>query len=123
MDGDDCPALDFLQSGEESQAAWRLGLLKMLAHIAQYGFEKMPAAWSHEANKQGGVFEFRRGSLRLFYFKGADGQIAVCTSGVLKKGQKADKRAVSRAVALRAAYFEAQKAGKLETEREKGDGT
>lgn len=109
MEGDSCPAEDFLAHGEAATAASRVGLAMMLEHVAQNGLQGCPSAWYHEANKKLGVYEFKKGDLRLFFFKGENGEIAVCTSGVLKKGQKADKAAVARAGEYRAEYLQALK--------------
>lgn len=107
MEGDQCPAEDFLTEGEQATAASRAGLLHMLQHVAENGLHGSPSAWYHEANKKWGIYEFKKGDLRLFFFKGENGDIAVCTSGVLKKGQKADKAAVTRAHEWRVAYQQA----------------
>lgn len=104
MDGDVCPAELFLSVGEESTKASRYGLFAMLQHVAKEGLQGIPSAWWHEANKSLGIYEFRKGNLRLFFFKGQRGEIAVCTSGVMKKGQKADTGAVERASRLRKQY-------------------
>ena len=107
MSGQDCPVEDFLRTGEEATEASRRGLLYMLEVVSRQGLSGLPSAWTHEANKVKGIYEFRKGRLRLFYFKGAGRDIAVCTSGVLKDGPKADRPSVERAGMLRAEYFSA----------------
>lgn len=114
MDGEVCSAEVFLLDGEASTEASRLGLQQMLTYVAEHGFEKAPSSWTHEADKKKKIYEFSRGSLRLFYFKGDGKQIAVCSGGVVKKGQKANKAAVAAAAAQREAYFEATKSKTLE---------
>ncbi len=113
MNGDDCPADAFINNGEDSQKT-RIGLQEMLGHVAERGLAEIPSAWFHEANKKEKIFEFIKGDLRLFFFKGEGNQIAVCTSGVRKKGQKADKAAVNKAVAYRKTYFAAVAAKTIE---------
>ncbi len=103
----DCPVEQFLTDGEASTEAARSALLQMLYKVAEFGLQTVPYKWSHEVNKREQIYEFIKGPLRLFYFKGEGRQIAVCTSGVRKSAQKADKAAVARAVKMRAAYFEA----------------
>lgn len=105
MDGDECPVETFLLAGEASTRASRLGLVEMIKFVAAEGLQAAPSAWWHEASKAEGIYEFRKGSLRLFFFKGEGGEIAVCTNGVIKKGAKADKSAVSRAARLRQDYL------------------
>lgn len=107
MHNDSCPALNFLVQGEKSTEAARAGLLRMMAEVAARGLEGVPAGWHHEADKRHGVYEFIKGPLRLFFFKGSDGDIAVCTSGSRKSGNKADKAAVRRAIDLKTAYANA----------------
>lgn len=114
MDGDKCAAEDFLTIGEAATLSARLGLVNMLEFLAENGLEKASSAWFHEANKNERIYEFIKGPLRLFFFKGSKGQIAVCTSGVRKNGAKADKAAVSAAAALREAYETAVKSDTLE---------
>lgn len=106
MDGHECPAFDFLIHGEATTESNRRGLVKILEHVAEVGLQEA-SQWVHEANKEHGIYEFIKGRLRLFFFKGNDGQIAVCTAGVLKKGQKADKAAVKKAADYKRAYFSA----------------
>ncbi len=59
------------------------------------------------ADKARGIYEFRKGPLRLFFFKGEGRDIAVCTSGVRKSGAKGDKPSVNKAAAWKAGYFDA----------------
>jgi hypothetical protein len=103
----DCPVEQFLTDGEVSTKSWREALMQMLMSVAESGLQTVPHKWSHEANKREQIYEFIKGPLRLFYFKGEGRQIAVCTTGVRKSGKKADKAAVARAAKMRAAYFEA----------------
>lgn len=109
MEGDRCPAEEFLATGEKATESSRLGLIQMLQFVAKNGLHGSPSAWFHEASKSLGIYEFKKGDLRLFFFKGENGDIAVCTCGVLKRGQKADKTAVTRASEWRAAYQKAIK--------------
>ncbi len=105
MDGDDCPTEDFLENGEATTQASREGLSIILQHIAENGLNG--ASWVHEANKQEGIYEFTKGKLRLFFFKGVNNQIAVCTTGVIKKQQKADKPSVNKAIGYKKQYAQA----------------
>lgn len=114
MDGDACPAEAFLIEGPPDTDAARAGLVVMLEHVAQNGFHGVPGKWCHEANKKEQVYEFIKGPLRLFYFKGNGKQIAVCTGGARKKGNKADSGAVAIAAGMRKAYFEALDENTLE---------
>lgn len=121
MSGEGCPVEDFLAHGETQTKASRAGLAKMLQHVADFGLVGLPAAWSHEANKQEGILQLTKGALRLFFFEGVNGEIAVCTGGVRKSGQKADKAAVARAASLRQAYLTAKAANTLELIRDEDE--
>lgn len=108
MDGDDCPAEDFLVEGEASTESSREGLMVMISHIAEYGFQNCPSGWTHEVSKPDGIYELIKGRLRLFFFKGTGKQIVVCTHGIMKKTQKASKQEVSKAKAYKDSYEAAQ---------------
>lgn len=114
VDGDKCPAEDFIVNGEISTAASREGLLDMLEKTAQNGLHGIAAAWIHEADKQEKIYEFIKGRLRLFFFKGENGQIAICTNGQMKKSTKADKSAIAIAALYRKKYFKAIREGTLQ---------
>jgi hypothetical protein len=115
LDGEVCPAERFLLDGEKSTEASRLGLMQMLSEVAEVGLQKVPQSWVHEADKTLKIYEFIKGPLRLFFFKGKNGQIAVCTTGVRKSGDKADNAAVKKAAKLRNDYYEALKNETLTT--------
>lgn len=104
MDDTSCPAMDFLLDGEAATESSRRGLIQILEHVSEMGLQGA-SPWVHEANKQLGIYEFIKGRLRLFFFKGHNGQIAVCTTGVMKKGQKADKGAIQKAADYKAEYY------------------
>ncbi len=114
MEGDDCPAENFVITGESAYESSRDGLRKMLFHASQYGLDSLSPKWSHEVDKKNKIYEFIKGDLRLFFFKGSNRQIAVCASGLIKKTKKVDKSAVEAAARHRDAYFEAIKNGTLE---------
>jgi len=107
MDGPDCPVEFFLLTGEAGTHAHRVALVQMLRTVAEKGLQNVPAAWMHEANKQDRIYEFIKGPLRLFFFKGHGRQIAVCCGGVRKKGPKADKAEVAKAAKARKEYLRA----------------
>ncbi len=104
MQGDACPALDFLTNVSANHSSSRDGVLEMLAHVAEKGFQGVPAGWAKEANKQHHIMEFKKGDLRLFFFHGRNGDIAVCTCGAVKKGQKADKASVNLSAKMKQQY-------------------
>lgn len=113
MHGENCPAEEFLAQGDAGTESYRGGLFVMLTKIAEVGFEGVSSSWLHEASKRDRIFEFRKGPLRLFFFKGVGRLIVVCTVGTRKKTQRADPRAVASSVAMRKEYFDAVKSNNL----------
>lgn len=111
-----CDANLFLTTGEANEEKYRSGLLIKLRFLADRGLANTSVAWSHEADKQNHIYEFSHGPLRLFYFKGINGQIAICTGGTRKKGRRADPKCVARAIRMRRDYFAAVEAGTLMVE-------
>lgn len=104
LDGDACPAVTFLTTGEKATESARIGLFEMIGHVADKGLQNVPSAWFHEVDKENGIYEFIKGPLRLFFFKGAGRDIAICTTGVRKSKQKVDKASVKKATGLKKAY-------------------
>lgn len=102
-----CNAELFITEGEETYRASRNGLLIMIQHIAEHGLTNIPASWMKLVSKEERIYELRKGDLRLFFFQGEDGQIAVCSSGLIKKTQKVDTPSVTAAAKLRKEYFNA----------------
>jgi len=68
---------------------------------------------THEVNKPHKIYELIKGDLRLLFFKGSDDVIVVCTVGVLKKTQKADKSAMTRSIDWKNEYGTAHKTGTI----------
>lgn len=108
LNADECPAEAFILEGEASTRAARSGLLEMIGHVASRGLQNVSSTWFHEVDKKNGIYEFIKGPLRLFFFKGNGTDIAICTSGVRKSGQKVDSQSVAKAAKWRADYFAAQ---------------
>lgn len=114
MDDKNCPVLDFLTVGEASTTSVRTGLFEMLTYVAEHGLQGAPSKWFHEADKASGIFEFIKGPLRLFFFKGKGRDIAVCTIGVRKSGQKADVFAVKTSAKWKKDYVSSVENGTYE---------
>lgn len=116
IDGDVCPTEKFILEGEAQTETSRIGLFDMLQKVASNGLENVPPKWWHEASKQEKIYEFSKGPLRLFFFKGQGNQITVCTAGTRKTTQKADKQKVAQAAKWRNEYFAAVNSGTLVVE-------
>ncbi len=114
MRGGSCPAESFITDGEAAYGAARSGLADLLDYVSQNGLSGLSSKLTHEVDKQRKIFEFCKGDLRLFYFKGQGGVIVICTSGLIKKGRRADKCAVAEAARYREDYLAAVRDGSLE---------
>ncbi len=106
IDGEECPAEDFINIGESTTEALRAGLFEIIRIIAESGFGAV-SPWSKVADKQNEIYELKKGKLRLFYFKGFNGHIAICTTGVMKSTKKADKASVRKAISYKEEYMRA----------------
>ena len=47
MDGDGCPAQEFILQGDANTRSWRMGLAKMLEVVSERGLANVPLAWRH----------------------------------------------------------------------------
>lgn len=103
--GDSCPAESFITDGEAAYESSRDGLACLLAHVSKNGLLGLSSKQTHEVDKRRKIYEFPKGDLRLFYFKGEGPVAVVCTGGLVKKGQKADKHAVKYAASCRDEYM------------------
>jgi hypothetical protein len=103
-----CSATDFLheQSLDKNTASSCAGYLAIFTSLADMGWKGVTSAMTHEANKEEAIREFIKGSLRLLYF--VDGDLIILTNGYVKKGQKADTRAVAEAVRIKSNYFKSK---------------
>ncbi len=117
-EGEHCPVEDFLTQGEKTTAAHRAGLVRFIQEIARHGLQHIPSAWWHEANKEHGIYELIKGPFRLFFFKGISGDIAICTDGTRKSGQKADKAKVQKAIQYKKTYLAAIEQQTCEVEQD-----
>jgi hypothetical protein len=103
--GESCQVEEDLTSGEAETETNRMALLHILERASEVGLHELPPGWFKTANRQEDIYEFKKGPLRLFFFRGRGEEIVVCTSMVRKSGQKADSKAINKAVAMRKAYF------------------
>lgn len=114
MNGNVCSAETFITEGETAYEASRDGLADLLDRVASSGLSNLSSKQTHEVDKQHKIYEFIKGKLRLFYFKGQGDTVVVCTTGVLKQSQRADKKAVAEAIKCQKAYQAAITDGSLE---------
>jgi len=108
--------MDFLQNVPAEMSAHADGLLDLFHRYAKSGRSGLTAMQFHEANKQNGIWSFRKGRLRVYCFLDK-GSLVIATHGCIKSTQKADTKEVQRAVKIKEKYFSDQRAGKLKWER------
>lgn len=103
-----CPVEEELVNGTEDTQAWRDRILEMLSDISCYGLHGSPRGWIKQVDAENDIYELKTGSLRLFYFKGNDEIVVICTSIARKRSQKVDRAEVARAIRCRRQYLRAQ---------------
>lgn len=89
-------------------------MLELLERVAAAGPPRNTDI-SHKI--QGDIWEFIKGRLRVFWFYD-EGQVVVCTHGLVKKSRRIPKRDIDQAEQARQAYLEAKQAGALIIEEE-----
>ena len=113
---DSCPAIGFLLAPPkqyQASADGMIDLFKRYARAGKGGRQGLTTAQMHHADTQESIWEFIRGDLRVFCFKDDNG-LVVLTSTHIKKGQKADRKAVAEAVRLKKAYLADKSKGLIE---------
>ena len=108
-----CRVTDFLQEPEGTYQASADGLFDVMERVSKDGLDQLPHSLSHYVDKKEKIYEFVKGDLRLFYFKGQDNLLVICTSVVIKKTQKVDKKQVDLAVRLKLEYLQSVKDGTI----------
>jgi phage-related protein len=76
---------------------------------------KLTAELFHEANRDGKIWEFIKGRLRVYCFM-EEGALVILTHGAIKKSQKANRNDIARAMRMRNAYLAARQRGDLQWE-------
>lgn len=110
--------LEFLRQAPPDMVAHAKGLRVFFVRYARGGRMTLTAEMFHEANKKEGIWEFRKGRLRVFCFMDG-GQLIIATHGAIKKTQKADPQDIARAVEIKRRYFADKVAGNIELEEER----
>jgi phage-related protein len=106
-----CGAMEVIQQLEQQGGRGMLALLR--ERVAQLGPPIDNAALC--SNVEDGIWEFRKGSVRLFWFYD-QGKVVVGAHAYKKQGQRAPRRHIDAAKSQRAAYLAAKRAGTLRAE-------
>lgn len=89
------------------------GAFTLLERYSKQGRHGLTSGQLHEANKEKKIWEIKKGDIRIYFFEDR-GKLLVASHAILKKTQKAQKKDINRAVALREKYLSAQENGTLE---------
>lgn len=117
-DGGSIQALDELRelgSRYNGSAKGIVSLFKIYAEngrLRPYGLTKEQM---HHANYDPDIFEFIKGDVRVFCF--IDGNMIVLTNSGLKKGQKANKKDVAKALKIFRQYEKDRALGNIEVQK------
>ena len=84
-----------------------------MERVSKDGLDQLLHSLSHFVDKNEKIDEFIKGDLGLFYFKGHDNLLVICTSVVIKKTQKVDKKQVDLAIRLKLEYLQSIKDGTI----------
>lgn len=106
--------LNFLATQPPNLQASAAGFKALFERFAEQGRRGLTADMFHEASKQFGIWEFVKGQLRVYCFMDGGDRLVILSHGIVKKTQKAKKRDVERAAAVRDRYLQAIDSGTLE---------
>lgn len=102
--------VDFLEDLGANLKANRDGMLALLDHCAENG---PPRNADQKHHLEDGIFELKKGKLRVLYFTDK-GKLIICSHGLIKKGQKIPNKEIRAAKRAQNRYQEARDAQRLE---------
>lgn len=109
---DKCPVLAFFEEQSKQHAEDFEELLALLTFTAREGPPNNETKFKHLTGSDG-IYEFKTGGgLRLFGFWD-EGDLIICTHGMVKKANKADPAEIRRAETMKKDYKTAKKKGEL----------
>lgn len=106
--------LDFIKNQPAQYRKSAKGLPALFKRYADNGREQLTLDNFHEANKQEKIWEFIKGSLRIYCFIDEGDRIVLLSHGIVKKAKAAKRADINRAVSLRDDYLNAKAKGTLE---------
>lgn len=110
-----CPLLTFFGDMKKHGDKDATAMVRLLAHVAERGPQQLGEDMSRPIRSAEGLFEFKRGKIRVFWFYDED-RVIVCTHGLVKKGQAIEKRDLKAAVKTRQRYMDAKRQKALRME-------
>ena len=109
-DRGDCQLLEFLGDLDVGAGRESKHMLALMARTAEHG---PPIKEDLCASLGDDIYEFRKSGLRVLFFYDAERTI-ICCNAYRKQSLKLGHGQKERAMAARAAYFAAKRAGRLE---------
>lgn len=109
-----CPALEFLREQSHRNSNQLDRLTALLEYTARHGVRWIDTKFKRVEGTDG-ILEFKVFQLRLFCFWDG-GDLIVCTSGCVKKKDRADPAVIETALSWRRAYFNAKNQNTLHHE-------
>jgi len=115
-DRQDCEILRFLAERPANQQKSAKGFASLFRLYADKGRQGLTSEQFHLANREHKIYEFIKGSLRIYCFEdGSDGLILL-THGIVKKRNTTKRADVERAVNTRNEYMQAKQASAIEVQ-------
>jgi len=108
---------DFIDELERLEATFEenvAGLHAVWRRIQRVGPRALGVSLYHEADTGTGIYEFRKGRIRVYCFESSTGAVVVCSHAIVKKGQVTAKADKKRVAALRTAFEAALAADEVE---------
>jgi crotonobetainyl-CoA:carnitine CoA-transferase CaiB-like acyl-CoA transferase len=102
--------VEFAEISSQGRAthAAAAGMVALFDTVVELGRVKA-SRYYHEANKNESVYEFRKGTIRVYFFFAAnDGELVVCSHSITKDQRKARKADIDKVVAFRNRYLAAK---------------
>lgn len=117
---DQCELLEFLSSfpektQEHKAASALIAVIKRLQYEISGPMALKGTPYCHEAISGQQVYEFRKMSLRLYWFYGVGEKIIICAYGIEKRHPKTSKEDRKRLIELRNMYLADVQAGCIQT--------
>lgn len=113
-----CSLIEDFNDIEATYETSRNRLLAYFEQVARSGLQALNTAQCHQVDANDKIYEFISGQLRVLFFRGATGNVVVCSHMFLKKSQKTPAKEVNKAIRAKKEYETAEKSGLVEWREE-----
>lgn len=108
--GGNCEFFDFMAELRQNRKSDWAGLYDLLKRASN---REIPPTSAQIDKLSEGIYEFIKGDARVLWFEDDEGNILICSHGLVKKSQKTPKAEIDKASQRRDEYFAAKKARAL----------